>query len=84
MGKLLLGLYLPTEGEILYDGIPLRSLNYQSVRFQFGVIMQDAEVFSGSIWQNIAFNNPGMNMESIIKAAKLAALDGDIQQMPMG
>jgi ABC-type bacteriocin/lantibiotic exporter with double-glycine peptidase domain len=45
--------------------------------------MQDASIFSGSIWQNIAFNNPGMNMESIIKAAQLAALDGDIQQMPM-
>jgi ATP-binding cassette subfamily B protein len=84
LGKLLLGLYLPTEGEILYDGIPLRTLNYQSVRSQFGVIMQDARIFSGSIWQNIAFNNPGMNMENIIKAAKLAALDDDIQQMPMG
>ena len=84
LGKLLLGLYLPTEGEILYDGIPLRSLNYQSVRSQFGVIMQDASIFSGSIWQNVAFNNPGMDMESIVNAAKLAALDGDIQQMPMG
>jgi len=83
LGKLLLGLYLPTEGEILYDGIPLRSLNYQSVRSQFGVIMQDASIFSGSIRQNIAFNNPDMDMESIVNAAKLAALDSDIQQMPM-
>jgi ABC-type bacteriocin/lantibiotic exporter with double-glycine peptidase domain len=84
LGKLLLGLYLPTEGEILYDDIPLRSLSYQSVRSQFGVIMQDARIFSGSIWQNIAFNNPGMDMENIIKAANLAALDSDISQMPMG
>jgi ABC-type bacteriocin/lantibiotic exporter with double-glycine peptidase domain len=83
LGKLLLGLYLPTEGEILYDGIPLRSLNYQSVRSQFGVIMQDASIFSGSIRQNIAFNNPDMDMESIVNAATLAALDSDIQQMPM-
>jgi len=84
LAKLLLGLYLPAEGEILYDGIPLRSLNYQSVRSQFGVIMQDARIFSGSIWENIAFNNPGMDMERIIKAAKLAALDDDISHMPMG
>jgi len=83
MGKLLLGLYLPTEGEIRYDGIPLRSLNYQSVRSQFGVIMQDASIFSGSIRQNIAFNNPDLDMDGIVNAAKLAALDGDIQQMPM-
>jgi ATP-binding cassette, subfamily B, bacterial len=84
LGKLLLGLYLPTEGDILYDGLALRSLNYQSVRSQFGVIMQDARIFSGSIWQNIAFNNPGMDMDNIMKAAKLAALDEDIAQMPMG
>jgi ABC-type bacteriocin/lantibiotic exporter with double-glycine peptidase domain len=84
LGKLLLGLYLPTEGEILYDGIPLRSLNYQAVRSQFGVIMQDASIFSGNIWQNIAFNNPDMDMASIVNAAKLAALDADIEQMPMG
>ncbi len=83
MGKLLLGLYLPTEGEIRYDGIPLRSLNYQSVRSQFGVIMQDASIFSGSIRQNIAFNNPDLDMEGIVNAARLAALDSDIQQMPM-
>jgi ATP-binding cassette subfamily B protein len=83
LGKLLLGLYLPTEGEILYDGMPLRSLNYQSVRSQFGVIMQDASIFSGTIRQNIAFNNPDMDMESIIKAARLAAFESDIQQMPM-
>jgi len=83
MGKLLLGLYLPTEGEILYDSIPLRSLNYQSVRSQFGVIMQDASIFSGSIRQNIAFNNPDMDMEGIVNAAKMAAFEGDIQQMPM-
>ena len=83
LGKLLLGLYLPTEGEILYDGMPLRSLNYQSVRSQFGVIMQDASIFNGSIRQNIAFNNPDMDMESIVKAARLAAFESDIQQMPM-
>jgi HlyB family type I secretion system ABC transporter len=83
LGKLLLGLYLPTEGEILYDGMPLRSLNYQSVRSQFGVIMQDASIFSGSIRQNIAFNNPDMDMESIVKAAQLAAFESDIRQMPM-
>lgn len=54
LGKLLLGLYLPTQGEILYDGILLRYLNYQAVRSQFGVVMQDVTVFSGSIRQSIA------------------------------
>src|SRR5205823_10085939 len=37
LGKLLLGLYVPKEGRIFYDGIPLQHLNYQEVRRQFGV-----------------------------------------------
>lgn len=84
LGKLLLGLYLPTQGEILYDGIPLHSLNYQSLRAQFGVVMQEATIFSGTIRQNIAFNDPGMDMEHVIRAAQLSALHDDILSMPMG
>jgi ABC-type bacteriocin/lantibiotic exporter with double-glycine peptidase domain len=83
LGKLLLGLSLPTEGEIFYDGIPLGSLNYQAVRCQFGVVMQDATIFSGSIRQNIAFNDPDMRMERVIQAAQAAALHDEVIQMPM-
>ncbi|WP_207229477.1 ATP-binding cassette domain-containing protein [Ktedonosporobacter rubrisoli] len=84
LGRLLLGLSLPGEGEIFYDGIPLRFLNYQAVRSQFGVVMQDANVFSGSIRQNIAFNAPDISLERIIKVAQLADLHEDIMKMPMG
>src|SRR5438874_3989846 len=58
LGKLLLGLYVPTEGTILYDGIPLQQLNYQEVRRQFGVVLQETTLFSGSILSNITLNNP--------------------------
>ena len=84
LGKLLLGLMIPTEGEIFYDGLPLRSLNYQGVRAQFGVVMQEAAIFSGSIRQNIGFNNPDIGMEQIVKAAQAAALHEEIERMPMG
>ncbi|GCF06904.1 peptidase domain-containing ABC transporter [Dictyobacter arantiisoli] len=83
LGKLLLGLYLPTQGEIYYDNIPLSALNYQAVRAQFGVVMQEATVFSGSVRQNIAFNDPTIGMERVIKVAQIAALHDDIMQMPM-
>ncbi len=83
LGSLLLGLYTPTTGNIFYDGIPLRALNYQAVRAQFGVVMQDANVFSGSIRENITLNDPGMNMEQVIKAAQIAAIHDDIMNMPM-
>jgi ATP-binding cassette subfamily B protein len=84
LGQLLLGLCIPTEGEILYDGIPLRFLNYQAVRAQFGVVMQNSAVFSGSIRENIAFNVPDIGLERITRAAQIAAVHDDIMQMPMG
>jgi ABC-type bacteriocin/lantibiotic exporter with double-glycine peptidase domain len=83
LGALLLGLYTPTMGTILYDGIPLHKLNYQAVRTQFGVVMQEANVFSGSIRENITLNDPGMDMEQVVRAAQLAALHEDIMKMPM-
>src|SRR5436853_6098644 len=83
MGNLLQGMYLPTKGEIIYDGIPLRMLNYQAVRSQFGVVVQGSSVFNGSIRENIALNDPSMDMARIIKAAKMAAIHDDIMQMPM-
>jgi ABC-type bacteriocin/lantibiotic exporter with double-glycine peptidase domain len=84
LGKLLLGFYQPSEGEIRYDGLSLRDLNYQAVRAQFGVVMQDALIFSGSIRQNITFNQPTMSAERMVEAVQAAALQKDILGMPMG
>ncbi|HVU67156.1 MAG TPA: peptidase domain-containing ABC transporter [Ktedonobacteraceae bacterium] len=83
LGKLLLGLYLPTEGQILYDNFPLSNMDYQDVRRQFGVVMQDTSLFSGSVRQNIALHDPAMPMEQIVKAAQLAAIHEDVLRMPM-
>ncbi|GER89565.1 colicin V biosynthesis protein [Dictyobacter vulcani] len=83
LGKLLLGLYLPTDGEIFYDDLALSTLNYQQVRSQFGVVMQETNIFSGSVRQNIAFNDPGMDMERVITSAQIASLHDDVMQMPM-
>jgi ATP-binding cassette, subfamily B, bacterial len=46
--------------------------------------MQDPFLFSGSIRENIAFNDPTLSLEAIVRAAKLAAIDDEIIQMPMG
>lgn len=82
--KLLLGLYEPTEGEILYDGIPLQDMDYRTLRSQFGTVMQNSSVFGGSVKQNISFNDPDLPFEEIERAAILASIHRDIQQMPMG
>jgi ABC-type bacteriocin/lantibiotic exporter with double-glycine peptidase domain len=83
-GKLLPGLYLPTEGDIFYDGIALRSVDYRAVRSQFGVLLQEATLFHGSLRENIAWNDPDMPLEQVIKAAQVAAIHDDILRMPMG
>ena len=84
LGKLLLGLMMPTEGDVSYDGQLLTTMQYQTVREQFGVVLQEASIFSGSIRDNIAFNDPEMDLEQIMMASQLAAIDEEIMQMPMG
>jgi ATP-binding cassette subfamily B protein len=84
LGKLLLGLYIPTSGSIYYDGIPLQHMQYQAVRRQFGVVMQDAMIFSGTMHYNIALNNPDMSKEQVMQAAQIAGIHEDIMRMPMG
>jgi ATP-binding cassette, subfamily B, bacterial len=84
LARLLLGLCTPTAGEILYDGLALTSFNYRTLRRQFGVVLQEPFLFSGSIRQNIAFNDPGLSLEQVIKAAQLAHIHAEIMRMPMG
>ncbi|MGH9836127.1 MAG: peptidase domain-containing ABC transporter [Blastocatellia bacterium] len=84
LAKLLLGLYTPDEGEILFDDVPLPSFDYRTVRSQFGVVLQESFLFSGSIRQNIAFNDPDLTLEQVMEAARLAHIHDDIEQMPMG
>ena len=84
LAMLLLGLHRPTEGEICYDGRRLESMNYRSLRTQFGVVLQDSQLFSGSIRSNIAHNAPSMSLEQVMKAARLACIHDEIMRMPMG
>jgi ABC-type bacteriocin/lantibiotic exporter with double-glycine peptidase domain len=83
LARLLLGFYMPTEGTIFYDGVPLQELNYQTLRSQFGVVLQDPLLFSGSIRQNISFSDPHLPMEAVIEAARLAVIHDEIMKMPM-
>ena len=55
--KLLLGFYRPTTGALSFDGLRLEELEHRSLRSQFGIVLQDPLLFSGSIRQNIAFND---------------------------
>ena len=84
LAMLLLGLYPLDEGEIYYDGMPLSQLNLRSLRSQFGVVLQEPSLFSGSIRRNIAALDPDRSLEQIMEAAELAAIHEEINLMPMG
>jgi ABC-type bacteriocin/lantibiotic exporter with double-glycine peptidase domain len=81
---LLLGLYQPSAGEILFDDVPLSELDPREVRRWCGVVLQDSAVFGGSVRSNIELNAPGVSAEQIANAARLAGLAGDIERLPMG
>jgi ATP-binding cassette subfamily B protein len=83
LALLLLGLYAPTGGEIRYDGIPLQRLNLRMLRNQFGVVLQEPLLFSGSIRENVALNDPTVAFERIVETCKLVAIHDEIQEMPM-
>ena len=80
---LLLGLYEPTAGEILYDAVPLTDLDPREVRRWCGVVLQDSAVFGGSIRSNIELNAPGLPAERIARAAALAGLADDVDRLSM-
>ncbi len=84
LAKLLLGLYSPTEGEILYDGVPLPAMNLQAMRSQWGTVLQDSFLFNSSVRENISFHNPQMPVKDLVAAAKAAEIHADIMRMPMG
>jgi ATP-binding cassette, subfamily B, bacterial CvaB/MchF/RaxB len=81
--KVILGLLEPTSGEILIDGVPLRVLGHQAFRQSIGVVMQDDQLLSGSIADNICFFDESFELEHMMHCAELAGIHEEICQMPM-
>jgi HlyB family type I secretion system ABC transporter len=84
VSKLILGLYLPTDGKVLIDGQDMSSLSLRSLRSQIGVVDQDTFLFGGTIRENISIAHPSATLEEIIEAARQAGADEFIKKLPMG
>ncbi|MBQ6322933.1 MAG: ATP-binding cassette domain-containing protein, partial [Lachnospiraceae bacterium] len=82
--RLLLGFEHPQSGSITFDGNDMASLNIQSLRRQFGCVMQNDRLFPGSIQSNILISAPDQSEERAWEAAELAGIAEDIRRMPMG
>lgn len=82
--KLLLGIHQPQSGEIRIGGQPLAQLGLQTWRACVGTVMQDDQLFAGSIADNISFFDAEADVAWIEECAKLACVHEDIVAMPMG
>jgi ATP-binding cassette subfamily B protein RaxB len=81
--KLMLGLIEPTLGEVLIDGVPLFVMGARAYREQIGAIMQEDQLLSGSVADNICFFSPEFDQERMIACAGLAGIHDEIMAMPM-
>ena len=81
--KVILGLLAPTSGEIMVDGVPLRVLGHQAFRKSIGVVMQDDQLLSGSIADNICFFDESFELDHMMHCAELAGIHEEICRMPM-
>jgi ATP-binding cassette subfamily B protein RaxB len=81
--KVMLGLLEPTSGEILIDGVPLRILGHEAFRKNIGVVMQDDQLLSGSIADNICFFDESFELDHMVHCAELAGIHEEICRMPM-
>jgi ATP-binding cassette subfamily B protein RaxB len=81
--KVMLGLIEPTSGDVLIDGLPLAVIGPRAYREQVGAVMQDDQLLSGSIADNICCFETTFDLERMIHCAQTAGIHEEIMAMPM-
>ena len=84
MTKLIQRFYLPESGHILIDGVDLALIEPAWLRQQIGVVLQENFLFNRSVRDNIALSNPGLPIEAVIQASKIAGAHDFILKLPEG
>ena len=82
--KLLVGLYRPDTGAILYNGIDEDTINYEEIRNQIGFVTQDTQLFAGTIKENLLFVNPDASEDDLTDAIQKAAAGNLLQRAENG
>ena len=82
--RLLQGINREYTGAVKIDGSELRELNLTHLRRSFGVVLQDNFLFRGTVRDNITAGRPGLTLEDVVRAARLAGAEEFIERMPQG
>lgn len=72
------------KGKITYDGIDVKNIKKDSLRFSLGMVLQDTHLFTGTIRDNIKYGNLEASEKQVLDAAKLANADFFIRHLPQG
>lgn len=84
LNKLILGLYQPTSGSVLIDGIDIRQLDPAELRRHIGYVEQDTRLFFGSMRENIAMATLHADDADVVRAAKVGGIEDFINTHPKG
>lgn len=82
--KLILGLYQPTEGAVLIDGIDARQIDPAELRRSIGYVQQDTQLFYGSLRDNLTISAPHVEDAAVIAAARVGGIDEFVNSHPKG
>ncbi len=80
--NLVMRLYDVDDGSIKIDGVDIRDISQSSLRSQIGVVLQETFLFSGTVYENIAYAKPSATRDEVLAAAKLAGAHSFIMKMP--
>lgn len=84
LGKLLIGLYQPQEGAVLFGGVDIRQLATADLRSRVGVLPQEVVLFYGSVRDNIALGDPTVNDHLILRASAISGVADFVKFNPAG
>jgi subfamily B ATP-binding cassette protein HlyB/CyaB len=84
LAKLIQRMYVPESGRVLVDGVDLALVDTAWLRKSIGVVLQENFLFSGTVRENIALSDPGLPMDRIVQAAKMAGAHDFIMELPEG
>lgn len=84
LAKLLQGFYLPQEGQIKLDGRDIRTMAANELRSLLGVVPQETQLFSGTVYENLVMASPHANFHDVVEACKAAGIHSTIEQLSKG
>ena len=84
LGRLMLRFHSPGEGEIIVDGADIGQYHPADLRRSIGLVLQDPELFNGSVRDNILMSDPGASEDRVLAAAARAGVDAFVARHPMG